>query len=82
MFKLTLSLMFVIFLTDVCYARITITKLEITTDPDYLKVEHCFSKKDDGKSYISATSEVLQEIKDEIIVRFYSTLFFMMKNTY
>lgn len=61
-------LLVVLAIVGYCQGKITITKLEIQNDPNYLKIEHKIHTGDDGKTYVSANSEVLQDINEDILV--------------
>lgn len=60
-------ILIVLAIASLTEARIKIKKIEINTDPNYLKIQHTLEERD-NIPYLSVQTEILQDIDGEIIV--------------
>lgn len=71
MFRLVHIIVLVIVVASVTEARIKFKKLDIITDPNYLKIQTTMEERDD-KPYLSIVTDILQDIDGEIIVSLFN----------
>lgn len=74
MFRPVNIIFVVLVVASVSEARIKFKKMEITTDPNYLKIQYTMEERND-KPYLNIVTEILQDIDGEIIVIHFLKIF-------